>query len=242
MLAYSALGVFNIKMSEYQHIPSYVTPLPGEQDYLSAISAVIEEYGIDDEPSLTTALQVRAITRSVPTLREFHNDSLAIAKALEPVDPIMDEPLDPKGRAAVSAYRGLGFGGLLLPHLHGGVISTSGIFDRLAGDDSEAAVTFNSHYEAAETLLRYGLDGISQAGEAVDAVLEEIEQRVIPNEKVQRYFRIGCGVVLACARLAHEDYLEDSIKDDLDDMKRALAEGAPIDWDAAMDAWEGGAQ
>lgn len=219
-------------MSESYYYPENYKPLPKESDYLEAIATVVEEYGIEDASSLSTALLYNI--RSTPGFRNFHIRALHLSRSVAPQSGESSTSIDaPQPRSAVF-YSGLGFGGLLLPHLYGDTLEMRSIFEQGSSTVSDGELGIGVHSDVVDTLLEIAAGEITNP---VDSALEVLEERVVPNVPSQRYFRVGCGVLMAYAHQSYENQLQYKQQSLLDEMKKELATNTEHDWDAALETW-----
>lgn len=220
-------------MSESRHFSHNIQPLPGEEKYLSVIADVIGENEIDDYQSLDLAIAVNRYDQK--GYKQFLGAAHRAANSFDAVDK---ESSQTESTRIVkdSVYRGLGFGGLLLPKLHGEAVDIRSIFEQSYADtEAETTDERQQRFELAEYSIMTGEKGIDIAGEASEGILEALAERVNPNISAQRYFKLGCGIIIAYAHQAHTSLIEHAERDDFETFKQAVA-GVDKDyaWDAAF--------
>ena len=211
-------------MPESQYTPNSTPPIPEAQSYYDAIFDTVREYDISDSATLFTAMKHRA--KNSADFRHFHNQAVRVASVIEPVDLFTRQLVDPERRKSKALYSGLGFAALLVPRLHGEAVQLGSIFDEQDEVELTAAGTHNPlqlEQDVELHILQAGWGGVDVVGDGIEAALAKVEERVIPVEEFQPFFRVGCGTIFLHGLRAHAKYLQQSAAEEYQDSKESAA-------------------
>ena len=221
-------------MPESQYTPNSTPPIPESQAYYEAIADTLREYEIHDSASLFAAMKQRA--KKNADFRYFQAQAARVASVIEPVDYFTGHLADPERRKSKALYSGLGFAALLVPGLHAEAVQVSTVFDeqdKIEFTVDGAQNMLKLEQEVEMHILQAGWGGIDIVGDGIEAALVKVEERVVPVDEVQPFFRVGCGTIFLHGLRAHEAYLKRQAVEEYEDSKEAAARTSEPDSDAA---------
>ena len=206
--------------------------LPDEKKYLEAIRETRELEGIDSPDSMDDAID-RAMARR-PRFVRLMQLAKAVGTIVEHVDRSTLSYADENHATAIATIHGMAFGGLMIPNVHGSIVSPDA-FDGMPPisipEDSKDFL--QEKQELAGRWLEYGGIGLADMGKPAQDELEELEGKVVisGDPLIQRKFRFGCGIVAHAALDAHIAYNERKAAQDRLQLANMLNSQQEIDWD-----------
>lgn len=203
-------------------------PLPTHEEYDAAVEELVWQEHMVSPDALQGSIQ-RGV-RVSPAYKNFMSTFVtSIGITLVEMDRMSESATEEGLAGSRIAIAGAAFGGLLVPKLHGDIAPLDSFALDLP-ETYESDDALHDRHVLASKLVHYAEKGLALAGEEAEQRIEGVESVVVPDVSKQRMFRIGCGVVIRAAWVAHEQYLH---KTWLHQMEQQL-DIPDLDWDEAF--------
>lgn len=192
-------------------------PLPVHADYEAATAFCSEEFQLVGGPWVV-AYREEFASRSMRAKRDLVGYAGLIGRKLEPIDE-EGRAYDPLLKVTHAFKHGLLFGMKITDIVHGPILKHAGPLECIGNyiNIGKTGHTSETDQEHIEFLINAGEDGLAVAGDRAAEHIDHWGDDIVSDDRVQRLFRLGCGVIICTAyniQKAYDDAQIDAMVSD----------------------------